>query len=119
MELISLDNWLLWRQSHSYFLNLHQEEDEVIWKRSKNEPEKNPGDEEEETKVGSKDKNQVDVRCNLGENGQTKKKKENDRKSIKSGGEYKNSRGRVFGRYSFKLNFDEMQIFVENERLQH
>ena len=52
MELISLDNWLLWRQSHSYFiiLNLHQEEDEVIWKRSKNEPEKNPGDEEEETK---------------------------------------------------------------------
>ena len=54
-----------------------------------------------------------------GENGQMKKKKENDRKSIKSGGEYKNSRGRVFGRYSFKLNFDEMQIFVENERLQH
>ena len=121
MELISLDNWLLWRQSHSYFiiLNLHQEEDEVIWKRSKNEPEKNPSDEEEETQVGSKDKNQVDVCCNLGENGQTKKKKENDRKSIKSGGEYKNSRGRVFGRYSFKLNFDEMQIFVENERLQH
>ena len=57
----------MWRQSHSYFivLNLHQEEDEVIWKRSKNEPEKNPGDEEEETQVGSKDKNQVDVRCNL------------------------------------------------------
>ena len=65
MELISLDNCLLWRQSHSYFLNLHQEEDEVIWKRSKNEPEKNPSDEEEETKVGSKDKNQVDVRCDL------------------------------------------------------
>ena len=79
MELISLDNWLLWRQSHSYFiiLNLHQEEDEVIWKRSKNEPEKNPGDEEEEAKVGSKDKNQVDVRCDLEKSGQISKEREN------------------------------------------
>ena len=99
MELISLDNCLLWRQSHSYFiiLNLHQEEDEVIWKRSKNEPEKNPSDEEEETKVGSKDKNQVDVRCNLGENGQTKKKKENDRKFIKSGGKIKTQEEECLG----------------------
>ena len=99
MELISLDNWLLWRQSHSYFiiLNLHQEEDEVIWKRSKNEPEKNPSDEEEETKVGSKDKNQVDVRCDLGENGQMKKKKENDRKSIKSGAKMKTKEEECLG----------------------
>ena len=87
MELISLDNWLLWRQSHSYFIilnlhqeedhYLHQEEDEVIWKRSKNEPEKNPGDEEEETKVGSKDKNQVDVRCDLEKSGKISKEKGN------------------------------------------
>ena len=89
----------LWRQSHSYFivLNLHQEEDEVIWKRSKNEPEKNPSDEEEETQVGSKDKNQVDVCCDLGENGQMKKKKENDRKSIKSGGEIKTQEEECLG----------------------
>ena len=80
MELISLDNCLLWRQSHSYFiiLHLHQEEDEVIWKRSKNEPEKNPGDEEEEAKVGSKDKNQVDVRCDLEKSGKISKEREID-----------------------------------------
>ena len=47
--------------------------------------------------MGSKDKNQVDVCCNLGENGQTKKKKENDRKSVKSGGEIKTQEEECLG----------------------
>ena len=45
--------------------NLHQKKDEEKGEGSKDAPKNNPSDKEEETKVTSKQKDQMDIRCDL------------------------------------------------------